>query len=158
MAGIQQREARGTPLKDFVRAFATASLTITAVFATLALLVFGWKGFAESLRTLLVVLFALNPIGILLVLQRITPLRVGANAEGFGFKRLSGRTDDFEGFLWDALVPGPKSTWSPFLGRKYPIRIVHAAGLGTTSLALSREQAELLASFPQGSGVNRLLD
>jgi hypothetical protein len=131
---------------------------IVAGFYTLVVaLVFGWGEFWAHMFALLVVVVLVLPITTFFVLGRITALRVGANDEGFAIVRAGGKSDDFEAFTWDALESGARSSWTPFLGQKYPVRILHAAGLGTTYLALTRAQAELLASFPRGSALQRLL-
>ena len=157
-AGGYQRWANGTPIRDFTFAYASTALATTAFYALLVVLDPAWGGYSTYISALLVVLVVVDPLVTLLSLSWRTPLRVGANADGFAFVRFRGRGQDFEGFLWDALVPGDKSTWTPYLGRKYPIQVIHSAGLPPTRLALSRQQAELLASFPQGAGLRKILD
>ena len=158
MLGEYQRWAGSSIAGDFALAESTASALAAGVYSLVFGTLFGWPGFIAYLSDLLLVVAILCPIGILVAVTSITPRKVGANDEGFAFVRFLGRGRDVETFLWDALVPGPRSKWVPFIGRKYPVTILHAAGLPDSHLFLSRAQAELLASFPRGAAVHRMFD
>ena len=146
--------------RDFLRTLGLAAPLATGI---LVLIIFGALGSHGVLADWWVIVGSALGVAAFLsaVLSGLSPSKVGASDRGFAIVR-PGRSRSgqprLEAIQWDALLPGARSIWVPLVGRRYPVRILHAASTRSESVLLNQEQAETLALFPAGSELRKILN